>query len=217
VITRIRGTALVPGISKNNRYYSPGAIRAAVTQAQPRIQAGQLLMRSHHEAADTLGYVGRVTALRVGGDGRAEFEGELADTTTARDLRRLISGTKPFINSVSIAGEWVGKMQTVNVEGQEITTAPGLLLHSVDFTARPGVDQARFRVAESLTGKRYIYEEAGPVEPVPAELDASDYAAMPYEDFRNAAGSYFAQAFADMDQRRRDEGPSPFWRQAKTI
>ena len=204
--TRIRGVALVPGVSANDRYYSPEAIRAAVDQAQARVRNGQLLMRAHHGADDTIGYVGRITSLRVGEGDRAEFEGELADTTTARDVRRLISGAKPFINSVSIAGEWAGKLQTVKAAGREITTAPGLILHSIDFTARPGVDQARFRVAESA-GKRFVYEEAGYVVPVPDEPTIGDLAAMPLEEFRGASAAYLARAFGEpADQRP----PSPW-------
>lgn len=213
MITKIKGVALTPGISANNRFYSPEAIRSAVTQAQPRVASGALLMKAHHGAPDVLGYVGRITSLQVGEGGQAEFEAELGDTSTARDVRRLIRGERPLINAVSIAGEWVGKMQTVKAAGREITTAPGLLLHSIDLTATPGVDQARFRVAESVTGsKRAIYEEAGYIVPVPDEPDALDYARMTHEEWTQAASSYGNNLIAASEERKRAAGRSPFWR-----
>lgn len=210
--TKIRGTALAPGVSANQRYYSPQAIRAAVEQAQPRVRSGQLLMRAHHDAADTLGVVGRVTSLRVAEDGSAQFEGELADTTTARDVRALIRGQKPFIDAVSIAGEWTGQIRRTKVGGQNCETADGVLLHSVDFTARPGIDTARIKVAESISGKRLFFESAGPVVPVPAERTAAEWAALTTEEFDQATGPVWANHFAATDDQRRAKGPSPFWR-----
>lgn len=204
--TKIKGVALVPGVSRNNRYYSHEAIAAAVKQAQPRVKAGQLLMRGHHDAADTLGVCGRVTSLRVAEDGSAHFEGELADTSMARDVRALIRGERPFIDAVSIAGEWTGKVQRHG----GIESAPGLILHSIDFTANPGVDGARIKVAESVTGSRFIYEEAGPVVPAEPEYTERDYAAMTNEEFHQAAGGVWAAHFAAADERRQ-ANPSPFW------
>ena len=107
--TKIRGTLIAPGVSANNRYYSPAMIRQAVERAQGRISAGRMLLKSYHDAQDTVGYVGRIESLRVAEDGSAEFTGQLADTSTARDVAKLIGGRKPFVNGVSIEGRWLGR------------------------------------------------------------------------------------------------------------
>ena len=209
---KIKGTAIAPGVSRNGRYYSPEMISAAVEHAQPRVRAGQLLMKSHHGAQDTLGVVGKLTSLRVAEDGSAQFEAELADTTAARDVGALIRGPKPFVNGVSIVGEWTGPVRRVKVQGQTAETSSGLSLHSVDFTATPGIDAARI-VAESLQGTRIIFEAAaGPVEPADPEPTPREFAQMTSEEFDRASGQLWAGTFATWDQRRHAEGSSPFWR-----
>lgn len=212
---KIRGTALAPGVSRNGRYYSPAMIRQAVEQAQPRVQSGRMLMKAFHDASDTLGVVGAIRSLTLAEDGSAVFTGELADTTTARDVAQLIGGKKPFVDGVSIAGEWTGKVQRVTIGGVPAETSSGLILHSVDFTANPGVDRARV-VAESLlsnTGSRVIFESApGPVVPVLPERTPGEWAAMTSEERDPAAGQVWTAHFAARDTQRQAQGPSPFWR-----
>ena len=204
--TRIKGVALVPGVSANDRYYSADMIRQAVAQAQPRVKAGQFLMKAFHGAQDTTGFVARVDRLEADQDGKATFEAELADTSTARDVAALVRGQRPFVNGVSITGEFTGKLQTVRVAGREITTAPGLLLHGIDFTGTPGIAAARI-TAESAPRRRLIFESAEDVEPVTLEPTARELSAMPLEEFRGAAASYLARAFGEP----RDQRPPSPW------
>ena len=214
--TMIRGTALVPGVSKNNRYYSAEAIRGAVERAQPRIRAGQMVMRSSHDAGDdTLRVAGVVRTLDVAADGSAKFTAELADSTAGRDIAALVKGPRPFVNGVSIAGYWLGKIQRVSVEGQNFEAGQGLDLEAIDFTHRPGVDGARI-AAETVTrgGRVLIFEEApGPITPAglePAEPTARDYSRMTSEEFHQATAQHWGAQFADNDERRRRQGGSPF-------
>ena len=196
--TKIRGVAIAPGVSRNGRYYSPAMIAGAVAEAQPRVRAGQMLMKSHHDAADTLGYVGRVTSLQVAEDGSATFEGELADTSTARDVSALIRGSRPFISGVSIAGTWTGQPQRVKVGEQSCETSSGLVLHSVDFTASPGIEAARI-VAESAPGTRVIRESATAAAVTEdAEMDALVARAMQLVAARKPNSPAFANLPADV-------------------
>jgi hypothetical protein len=205
--TRIRGTALVPGVSKNNRFYSAAVVRDMVTRAQPKVQAGQLVMKTHHGAGDdTTRVAGVVRSLALGEDGSARFEAELADTAAGRDIAALVKGPRPFVNGVSICGFWTGKVRKVNIEGLDIEAGEGLDLDSIDFTHRPGVDGARIAAEAAVrSGQGLILEEA-PWPVTAAEPGVRDLAAMPLEEFNGASASYLARAFGDPAER-----PPPPW------
>ena len=210
---KIRGTALAPGVSRNGRYYSPAMIRQAVEQAQPRVASGRMLMKAFHDASDTLGVVGRIQSLSVAEDGSAVFTGELADTSTARDVGALIGGKRPFVDGVSIVGRWLGKVQTINVGGVTAETSPdGLQIDGVDFTASPGVDRARV-VAESMlsgTRSRVIFERRPARScPCPPRRSERDLARLTTEECDRVVAELLAPTFAAMDARRR-QNPAPF-------
>lgn len=208
---KIRGVCLAPGVSGNGRYYSPAMIRAAVEQAQPRVQTGRMLMRAYHDAPDTIGYVGRLTSLRVNEDGAAAFEAEMADTSTARDVAALIRGKSPFVSGVSIMGRWLGKTHRVQVGNQHAETcSSGLQIDSVDFTGTPGVDAARI-VGESIQGKgkRFIFESApGPVEALLAVPDPYELAQLDNGQLADLMGAAYEAERATRPGRM----ASPFWR-----
>jgi hypothetical protein len=171
-LTRIRGTALAPGASRNRRVYTRQAIARMVERAQPKIKAGQLTMLTHHGAeGDSTRVVGSLTKLAVGEDGSAQFEAELADTRHGRDIAALVQGSEPFVRGVSIRGKWKGPVRSVLVGDQTMETGDDLELDGLDFTPSPGVPGALI-IAESAArarprGRKAIYEEApAPVEPV---------------------------------------------------
>lgn len=215
---KIKGTVLVPGISRNGRYYSAPMIADAVKRAQPRVASGRMIMRSHHDSGDDPTHVvGRVTGLKVGESGQAEFEAELADTPHGRTVGQLMKGPRPFLDGVSLTGQWVGPVKRVTVGGQPAETADSLDLRTIDMTLDPGVDGARVvAVAESfLSGKgtRLIFESApGPAVPVTPELDARQLAGLTSEERDGHMAQQWTAFFAGRDARRQAQGPSPFWR-----
>lgn len=209
---QIQGTALVPGISKNNRLYTREAIARAVARAQPHIRAGRMLMKTHHGAEDdATRVVGQVTSMTTDADGAARFTAALTDTKHAKTIAKLVGGAKPLVSAVSIRGEWAGPVRQVKGPGGDpVETADDLTLHGIDFTLDPGVDAARIRnMEESARGRGVIFETApGPVTEIP-ELSARDYAGMSSEEFEAAAGSYAGGQLAEIDARK---GHSPWMR-----
>lgn len=165
-IATIRGTAIVPGVSRNGRLYTREILAAAVEQAQERIAAGRIpmTMLTHHGAEDdSTRIVGRLTALEQRDDGSVAFTAELADTQHGRDIAALVTGDEPFLDGVSIRGWWNGPVRTVNHEGQRVETGDSLTLDGLDFTKTPGVPGARIegsggRAKESSDGRHLVYE-----------------------------------------------------------
>jgi|SRR5689334_17660087 len=175
VIATIRGTAIVPGVSRNGRLYTRQLLAASVAQAQERIAAGDapMTMLTHHGAEDdSTRIVGRLTALEQDDTGRVTFAADIADTAHGRDLAALVTGTDPFLNGVSIRGWWDGPVRTVDYEGQQVQTGDRLVLDGLDFTKTPGVPDARVEpgatAAESAGGRVLVYESVADVTARPA-------------------------------------------------
>lgn len=172
-IATIEGVALVPGVSRNHRYYSPETIAKAVARAQQRIADGgmPLTMLTHHEADDdSTRIVGRITKIWLDENGAARYRAVLADTAAARTILDLIDqgGDGAFLENVSIRGYWRGEVRTVLVDNVECTTTDDLELDGLDFTKTPGVPGARIdsvsRIVRSTpsesAGRTPIYESA---------------------------------------------------------
>lgn len=175
-IARIYGTAVRPGVSRNQRYYSPEMIAAAVELGQARLAEGILpmTMLTHHGAdddGDTTRVVGRLAELRLEEDGSATFAADLADTTAGRDLLELIdtSGDQPpFLRGVSFRGDWIGPSRRIVIDGDFAVTADGFAFEGIDFTYKPGVIGAGVEVVERIddeptesresAGRSRIYE-----------------------------------------------------------
>jgi hypothetical protein len=155
-IAIVSGTALVPGVSKNGRYYSKSAIAKAVARAQGRISEGTLPLvdrreqplsqRTHHAAGDDSSLIcGRITSLTLADDGSAKFTADLANTSKARDIAALADtsdGKPAFLRGVSIRGAWASEPKTVVIDGQPAEGADDLILHGLDYTGDPGVPGA---------------------------------------------------------------------------
>ncbi|MGW2861948.1 DUF6582 domain-containing protein [Streptomyces sp. NPDC001205] len=145
----VSGVALVPGVSRNGRLYTVGAIGRAVARAQERLAEGAqpLTMLTHHAADDdSTQIVGRITAIEQDEDGAARFTADLANTGHARTIASLVDTRdgKPYLRGVSIRGAWVGKVRRQpGPDGTPVETADDLELDGLDFTRKPGVPGAR--------------------------------------------------------------------------
>lgn len=164
-IATLTGTALVPGVSRNDRLYTRELIGTAVARASSRIAAGQMpiTMRSHHGAEDDSTRIcGAVTRLwQDPQTGAAHYEAALADTEAGRTIAALTAtsdGHPAFLRNVSIRGYWLGGVTPVEVDGREVITGSDLELDGLDFTASPGVPGAVIDncvpVGESAAGAR---------------------------------------------------------------
>jgi hypothetical protein len=190
-IATIRGTAIVPGVSRNRRLYTREVLAAAVARAQERIRSGPpLTMLTHHGAEDDSSrIVGRLTALEQRDDGSLAFTAELADTQHGRDLAALVTGDSPFLEGVSIRGWWDGEVRTVQHNGQRVETADSLTLDGLDFTKTPGVPGARVEgsgelARESADGRVLVYESVTEASAKPLRKPYGDvaYADPGYRD-----------------------------------
>jgi hypothetical protein len=99
---------------------------------------------------DALSLVGRVTAVQLNEDGSASFEADIANTTQGRDVAMLVSGDNPFLKSISIRGEWLADVETVEHQGQKVTTSKDFRVSGIDFTSRPGISGATIEDVEMV-------------------------------------------------------------------
>ena len=153
----VRGTFIRPGVSKNKRLYTAEAIARAVDRMQEQLTSPEglpLTMATSHGAAyldDALSLVGKVTAVRLNEDGSAAFEADIANTTQGRDVAMLVSGDSPFLKAISIRGEWLADVETVEHEGEKVVTSKDFAVKGIDFTSRPGVSGASIDDVELLS------------------------------------------------------------------
>jgi hypothetical protein len=178
-IANISGVALVPGVSRNRRLYTPEAIAKAAARMQQRLADPNglpIVMRTHHGADDDSSrIVGRVTGVSVGNDKSLRYTAELHGTRHGQDIAALVKPAKgkPALRSVSIHGYWMSEPQQVTAEGGMVQTADDLEIDAIDFTASPGVDGAlidsggtptenhngRFPISESMEATFTLVEE----------------------------------------------------------
>lgn len=147
VLATIAGTALAPGVSRNNRLYTREAIASAVRRAQGHLAEGKTLtVLTHHDAGDdSERIIGRITSMALDENGAARFTADLADTPHARTIANLADSTsgQPFLTGMSIRGAWLGKVQRVKgPQGSPVETAPDLEFFGIDPTHKPGVEAA---------------------------------------------------------------------------
>lgn len=145
-IATVSGTAIRPGISRNNRLYTPQAIGRMVDRANQRLAEGEMPLTTltHHEAGDdSTRIVGRITRIAQEADGSASYEAEISDTGHGRDILSLVSGPAPVLKGVSIRGAWVGRVRKeTGPNGSTVETADDLELDGLDYTRKPGVPGA---------------------------------------------------------------------------
>lgn len=145
-IATVTGTAIRPGVSKNNRLYTTEAIGRMVERAQARISDGDMPLTTltHHEAGDdSTRIVGRLVRLAQEADGSVTYDAEITDTQAGRDILSLVSGESPALKGVSIRGAWVGPVRRqAGPNGATVETADDLELDGLDYTRKPGVPGA---------------------------------------------------------------------------
>jgi len=183
-VATIKGTFVVPGVSKNGRWYKPEHISVAVSEAQAAIDSGETLaMLTHHGARDPRGgdvtrTVGRITKVGLSPEGHGIFEAELADTAAGRDVAALVMPAKPHLRGVSMAALLKGTpRQVVGPGGQLCETADGFSLKGIDFTHSPGVPGAEIKTAEITESSRrgLIFESIDDVSPKGTQMTDTDH------------------------------------------
>lgn len=163
-IATIKGTMLAPGISKNNRMYTPSAIGRMVTRMKERLNNPDglpVVMRTHHDAGDNSRLiVGRITGVKQENDGRATYEARIYNTTAGRDIAALIDPEAPALRTTSVYGYWVGPTSETRENGKRVEVGEDIAIDALDFTASPGVEQSRIdNVAfESSTMQLGVFE-----------------------------------------------------------
>jgi hypothetical protein len=149
VIARVHGTALVPGVSRNGRLYTPDLIEKAVKRVQDRISSPDgmpITTRTHHAADDdSVKLVGHVTEMTLAPDGSAKYRAVITDTSEGRTIAGLLADHdgKPVLKGVSIRGAWLGPVRRQQHDGRAVETADDLEIAGLDYTATPGVPGAQ--------------------------------------------------------------------------
>ncbi|MFD0405613.1 hypothetical protein [Kitasatospora sp. NPDC127116] len=187
-IATISGTMLRPGVSRNNRLYTPELIASAVEMMRKRMADPDglpIVMRTHHDAGDdSARIVGRLTDVTTEKDGSASYRATLYDTSHGRDIAALVvpaKGQPPALRSVSIHGYWTGPVKRVAHEGQQVTTADGLEIDALDFTATPGV------LGASVTSAAYAPDAPAASESTGGRTPISESVEVLVESLREEA------------------------------
>ena len=195
-IATVRGIALAPGVSKNGRLYTPENIGRAFERASTRLadpKARPLTMFTHHDGAGNPTHlVGRIAQLTKDRSSTVRFRSDIADTEHGRDIANLTAtedDQPAFLDGVSIRGRWIGPVRRVRMpDGSMVETADDLEILGLDYTDRPGVDDARIESstpvgpddpAEGELGGSLIFES---VDRVLVEATSAPYGEVPYAD-----------------------------------
>lgn len=149
-LATIKGTMLVPGVSKNNRLYTQAAIGRGVNRMNERLSDPNglpIVMRTHHEAGDdSRKIVGRITRVWQEANGAAKYEAKLFNNEAGRDLAPLVAEDedgKAALRTTSIHGFWVGPTERLKQDSGPVETGEDLEINAIDFTWSPGVAGAR--------------------------------------------------------------------------
>lgn len=143
-------------ISRNGRQYPTETVQRLVDSGHNQITAGDII-NSYicHSVADEdnpLVVSGKATRIWHEGDGAyALFD--IPDTSTGRDMVSLLSGGYiPPTMSLRAAN---AEMQVVKGKGVPQVVGDNIQLLGIDFTARPGIEDARIQdlVLENAKGK----------------------------------------------------------------
>jgi len=187
VLATIGGVAIAPGVSKNRRWYKPEHVASAVARARERLEAGDqpMVMLTHHDAGDDSQLIAaRMTGMSLDEHGRARFTADLADTPAARNIASLADtsdGQPAHLKGVSIRGRWLGKVRKVQgPDGDPVETGDDLEIDGLDFTRKPGVDDAGIDTFSwAASGARETTERVLITESVEAEVTITEDATAP--------------------------------------
>jgi hypothetical protein len=166
-IASISGVFLAPGVSRNNRWYRPEVVRAAVENLRQRIASGgpPVLMATSHAAGrtdDALATAGVVREVWCDENAVARFRADVPGSTAGRDVvANLQTGAG---GGVSIDGDWFNVRRMVGPDGRVAEAGDNLVIKRIDLTGDSGVPQARIdqvSVVESVnpsTGAVAVHE-----------------------------------------------------------
>ncbi len=172
-IATITGTALLPGVSANKRWYKPEHVAEAVRAAQERIKAGgkPMVMLTFHGADDNSREIAAsLTDVSLNENGGMDFAAGFTDTDAGWNIARLADTTdgKPaHLKTVSIRGAWTGRVRKERgPSGEVVETADGVSVDGIDFTRSPGVAGAEIKTFDwvkdgaSETAERVLITES---------------------------------------------------------
>lgn len=139
-IASISGVFLAPGVSRNNRYYSPEVVSAAVENMQRRLDNGDVIsMATSHAAGrtdDALATAGAVRKVWVDESGFGRFTADVPPTTTGRDAVELLRGK--YAGGVSIDADWFNVRRQL-IDGKVAEAGDNLMVKRIDLTGRAGI------------------------------------------------------------------------------
>src|ERR1035437_1069384 len=147
-LATISGVAMEPGVSRNGRLYTVGHVRGAYRGLAEKLKSGGDIPAMYTSHADrregnVQAIAGAVRKVSLTSDDKLRFEAEIADNFAGQGVFALISGKKPMVNAVSLAGLWQGDIRQVLHEGQMVDTADGVEILGIEFCDRPGLVGAR--------------------------------------------------------------------------
>jgi hypothetical protein len=205
-IATVSGTAIRPGISRNNRKYTPEAIGRMVERAQGRLDEGEMPLTTltHHEAGDdSTRIVGRITRITQEADGSATYQAEITDTHHGRDILSLVSGPSPALKGVSIRGAWVGPVRReAGPNGVTVETADDLELDGLDYTRKPGVPGAGI-ASVALAGAEPRESDGSSRVPIAESAPEASVTVTEADDSAPAPGGPFADPGYQADKKKR--------------
>lgn len=205
-IATVSGTAIRPGISRNNRKYTPEAIGRMVERAQARLNEGEMPLTTltHHEAGDdSTRIVGRITRITQEADGSATYQAEITDTHHGRDILSLVSGPTPALKGVSIRGAWVGPVRReAGPNGATVETADDLELDGLDYTRKPGVPGAGI-ASVALAGAEPRESDGSSRVPIAESAPEASVTVTEADDSTPAPGGPFADPGYQADKKKR--------------
>jgi len=139
---KISGTAIVPGLSLNNKRYSEQAIGKAYERAKKRVEAGKFFMKSGHrkkgsDETSPLVRVGRLTEIGLNDESEITFEAILGSTSLSKDMRSALQDK--LAGQLSIEAE--GSLRRNSLGEEEVGEDFDIL--ALDFVQDSGVVKSR--------------------------------------------------------------------------
>ncbi len=195
-MARVTGTAIRPGVSRNNRRYSAPTLAKAAKRLQSRLADPAAppvpMFASHADAAadNSLALAGRVTKAWLADDGSIAYEGELADTDAGKTVGALAkkgADGKAFLQHVSVRALPYGVSQDEDGNDQY----DDLEIVGLDFTTRPGVDGTSATV-ESTQAGALITESAEEATYMPDETNEAKADKKPEPETPGAPADSYA-------------------------
>jgi len=140
---KISGTAIVPGLSLNNKRYTEQAIAKAYEKAKKRVESGNLYMKAGHrkkgsQETSPLVRVGKLTEINLTDQGVIEFSGLVGNTSLGKNMQ--IALQEKTAGALSI--EATGTLHK-NTAGEEVVDPENFEIEGLDFVMDSGIVRSR--------------------------------------------------------------------------